>query len=123
MHVLQAPMSIIFIWPNHDDFLKKFSFSFLHWNISSFVHFIIFCRSKYGFRVKLFLHVRFLSQAQKLFLYIVFCFKLCVLKKVLNTEINGKSDILVDHEFHMVSFSRGYVHVYNLIYVLWKLKH
>lgn len=41
----------------------------------------------------------------KTFLYIVFCFKLCVLKKVLNTEINGKSDILVDHEFHMVSFS------------------
>lgn len=86
-------------------FKKKISFSFLHWNISSFVHFIIFCRSKYGFRAKLFLHVRFLSQAQKLFLYIVFCFKLCVLKKVLNTEINGKSDILVDHEFHMVSFS------------------
>lgn len=72
----------------------------------------------------------FYPRHKNFFLYIVFCFKLCVLKKVLNTEINGKSDILVDHEFHMVSFSLsimrcecGYVHVYNLIYVLWKLKH
>lgn len=34
----------------------------------------------------------------------MFCFKLCVFKKVLNIEINGKLDILVDYEFYMVFF-------------------
>lgn len=47
----------------------------------------------------------FYPRHKNFFYNIVFCLKLCVLKKVLNTEINGKSDILVDHEFHMVSFS------------------
>lgn len=62
----------------------------------------------------------FYLQAQKLriFLTVFFLSSVSLKKMYLNTENNGKTDILVDHEFHIVSLlSRSDVSVAMYMYI------
>lgn len=127
MLVLQATLSIIVIWPNHDGTIAEkqliffyISFSFYIETYHLFSISLFLCRSKYSFWFKLFLHVRFLSPGTKTsnFFTVFFLSSVSLKKMYLNTENNGKTDILVDHEFHIVSLlSRSDVSVAMYMYI------
>lgn len=96
------------------------SFSFYIETYHLFSISLFLCRSKYSFWFKLFLHGRFLSPGTKTsnFFTVFFLSSVSLKKMYLNTENNGKTDILVDHEFHIVSLlSRSDVSVAMYMYI------